>query len=130
MSGQNPEETERQETSRTQQGSNGEAGGEPQVPVPPYDELRGEPGKNTAGRAYDASNAPEPGPSPVVSDEERTGVTGTELDPEPALGVGTSSGGRAEELAPDRPDTDTKGAGRPVGTADGEDTDVAGGHVS
>ena len=106
-------------------------GGEPQVPVPPYDELRGEPGKNTAAMAYDASNAPKPGSKTSVSDEERDGVSGTELDPEPALGVGKSSGGRAEDLAPDRPDTVTKGADRPAGTAAREDTpDPAGGRVS
>lgn len=106
-------------------------GDEPQVPVPPYDDLRGESGENTAGKAYDASNAPAPGPEPTVSDEERDGVTGTELDPEPALGVGTSSGGRAEDLAPDRPDTGTKGADRPAGTADDDEVpDPAGGRVT
>lgn len=105
-------------------------GGEPQVPVPPYDDLRGEPGENTADKAYDASNAPAPGSEPAVSDEERDGVSGTEVDPEPALGVGKSSGGRAEDLAPDRPDTGTKGADRPAGTVADEEPDPAGGRVS
>jgi hypothetical protein len=91
-------------------------GGEPQVPVPPYDELRGEPGENTAALAYDASNAPDPGPTPPVSEEERTGMSATEMVPEPPLGVGKSRGGRAEDLAPDRDDVGTKGAAdRPVG---------------
>lgn len=122
--------TEPQGTSHAQQAPGGGSsrgpdfgtGGEPQVPVPPYRELKGdERGENTAVKAYDASNAPEPGPEPPVSDEERDGVTGTEVDPEPALGVGESRGGRAEDLAPDRPDTDTKGAAqRPAGKI-GED---------
>ena len=59
-------------------------GGEPQVPVPPYNELRGEPGENTAAKAFDASNPPELGSTPPVSDEERDGVSGTEMNPEPA----------------------------------------------
>ena len=104
---------------------------QPQVPVPPYDDLRGAPGENSAATAFDASNAPEPGPEPVVSDEERDGVSGTETNPEPALGVGESSRRRAEDLAPDRPDTGTKGADRPVGTADSEEeSDSVGGRVS
>lgn len=101
-------------------------GGEPQVPVPPYDELRGEPNKESAEgvrRAFDADNAPEPGPAPPVSAEERAGVTGTETDPEPALGVGRSRGGRAEDQAPDRGDVGRKGD-RPVGTVAGDSEGV------
>ena len=56
---------------------------------------------------------PEPGPEPPVSDEERDGVPGTEMNPEPALGVGKSSGGRAEDLVPDQPDTATRGPAGP-----------------
>ena len=104
--------------------------GEPQVPVPPYDDIRGAPGENTAAKAYDASHAPEPEPEPPVSDEERDGVSGTETNPEPALGVGKSTRRRAEHLAPDRPDTGTKGAERPYGTADGEQSDSAGSPAS
>jgi hypothetical protein len=105
-------------------------GGEPQVPVPPYNELRSENtgrGAEATAKAFDASHAPEPGPPPPVSDEERDGVTGTETDPEPALGVGVSRGGRAEDLAPDRSDTDTRGAGRPAGAAHEQPSDAAGG---
>jgi hypothetical protein len=105
-------------------------GGEPQVPVPPYDEYRGEntgSGAEATAKAFDASHAPEPGPPPPVSDEEREGVTGTEIEPEPALGVGVSRGKRAEDLAPDRPDTETKGAGRPAGPAHEQPSDTAGG---
>ena len=98
--------------------------GEPQVPVPPYDDLRGEPGENSAPAAYDASNAPAPGPEPVVSDEERDGVTGTELEPEPALGVGKSTRSSAEDQAPDRDDVDTQaGTDRPVGQVEGHNDD-------
>ena len=91
-------------------------GGEPQVAVPPYNqgENRDE-GAEGVRKSFDASNAPEPGPAPAVSDEERDGVSGTEIDPEPALGVGKSSTAGAEEQAPDR-DMPTKGAAqRPVG---------------
>lgn len=91
-------------------------GGQPQVPVPPYDDLRGEPGDNSAPAAYDASNAPAPGPEPVVTKQERKGVTGTELEPEPALGVGKSTRSSAEDQAPDRDDVATQsGTERPVG---------------
>lgn len=101
------------------------AQGEPQVPVPPYDDRQRESSADAAERthrAFDASNAPEPGPEPVVTDEERSGTSSTDMNPEPALGVGESSGSRAEDLAPDRPDTHTKGAsGRPAGEVDDED---------
>lgn len=99
-------------------------GGQPQVPVPPYDDLRGEPGENSAPAAYDASNAPTAGPEPVVTQEEREGVTGTEVEPEPALGVGTSTRRSAEDQAPDRDDVDTtSGTGRPVGQVEGHNDD-------
>lgn len=99
-------------------------GGEPQVPVPPYDDLRGEPGENSAPAAYDASNAPAPGPEPVVTKEERKGVTGTELEPEPALGVGKSTRSSAEDQAPDRDDVDTKSqTERPVGQVEDHNND-------
>jgi hypothetical protein len=101
--------------------------GEPQGLVPPYDDLRGEPGENSAPTAYDATNAPDPGPAPPVSDEERSGMSATDTDPEPPLGVGRSRGGRAEEQAPDRDDVGTKGpAQRPVGQAAEDDADSVG----
>jgi hypothetical protein len=99
---------------RSSRGPDYGTGGEPQVPVPPYDDLRGEPGDNSAPRAFDASNAPEPGPEPPISEEERSGMSATDTDPEPPLGVGVSRGGRGEDQAPDR-DEPTKGAGRPFG---------------
>jgi hypothetical protein len=107
---------------RSSRGPEYGTGGEPQVPVPPYDDLRGEPGENTAPTAFDASNAPEPGPAAPVSDEERHGMSPTDTNPEPPLGVGISRGGRAEDQAPDR-DEPTKGAGRPFGRAGDDDSE-------
>lgn len=103
--------------------------GEVQVDTPPYRDEKGpNSGEGAEGvrKAFDASNAPEPGPDGPISDEERKGMSSTEMNPEPPLGVGKSRGGRAEEQAPDRPDVDTKGpAGRPVGkTADDDDDSV------
>lgn len=96
--------------------------GEIQADVPPYDELRGSAsaeGAEGVHRAFDATNAPAPGPDVPVSAEERTGMSSTETNPEPPLGVGKSHGKGGEELAPDRTDTDTQGeSGRPAGKAD------------
>jgi hypothetical protein len=104
-----------------------QAVGEPQVPVPPYDDLRGEPAENTAPTAFDASNAPPRGPDVPVSEEERAGMSSTDMDPEPPLGVGESRGGRAEDLAPDRDDVGTKGpSGRPFGRAAEDEVDDSG----
>jgi hypothetical protein len=112
---------------RSSRGPEFGTGGEPQVPVPPYNEFRGEPGENTAAKAFDASNAPPPGPPVPVSEEERTGMSSTDMDPEPPLGVGESHGGRAEDLAPDRDDVATKGpSGRPVGRAAEDEADSSG----
>jgi len=134
MADQPPTPTEPHGTSDAQQAPGGGSsrgpefghGGEVQVPVPPYDDLRGEPGENTADKAYDTSNAAKPGPRPPVSDEEANGSSSTDMNPEPALGVGESSRGRAEELAPDRSDVATTGpAQRPVGKVAGDDPDSA-----
>ena len=101
--------------------------GEPQVPVPPYDELRGEPGENTASQAFDASNAPPPGPRPPVSEEERSGMSSTDMEPQPQHGVGERRMFSAEEQAPDRDDVGTKGpSARPVGRAAEDDADSVG----
>ena len=104
---------------------------EVQVPVPPYDELRGEnaeDGAEGARRAFDAANAGPPGEAPPVSEEERRGISATDMEPEPPLGVGRSTGKRGEDLAPDREDVGTKGeAGRPVGRTPEEDAGQPGG---
>jgi hypothetical protein len=104
---------------------------EPQGLVPPYDDLRGEnSGEGAEGvrKAFDADNAGEPGPPPPVSDEERRGMSATDTNPEPPLGVGRSTGKRGEDLAPDRDDVGTKGeAERPVGRTPDDDIDETGG---
>lgn len=109
----------------TSRGPDFGTGGEPQGLVPPYDGQQGGGSAESAEgvrKAFDASNAPKPGPTPVVSDEERDGVTGTEMEPEPALGVGKSSSSGAEEQAPDR-DVATQGAAqRPAGKVAGDDS--------
>lgn len=113
---------------RSSRGPEFATGGEPQGLVPPYDEERGDAGENTAPQAFDASNAPAPGPEPAATDEEREGMSATDVEPEPPLGVGASRGGRAEDLAPDRDDVDSKGpAARPVGRTPEDDVDEAGG---
>lgn len=106
----------------------GTGGGEVQVSVPPYDDLRGEnTGEGAEGvrKSFDADNAPEPGPALPITDEEREGMSGTEMEPEPALGVGESQSRGGEEIAPDRDDVGTKGPSqRPVGkVAGGDDTE-------
>ncbi|HWN29503.1 MAG TPA: hypothetical protein VNP37_21230 [Actinomycetospora sp.] len=52
-----------------------------------------------AAKAFDASNAPKPGPPRPVSPQERAGVKDTDTEPEPALGVGESINDRAEDIA-------------------------------
>jgi hypothetical protein len=107
---------------RSSRGPDYGAPGDPQVPTPPYDELRGEnSGEGAEGtrKAFDASNAGAPGPPPPVSDEERSGMSATETSPEPPLGVGEKHGKGGEEIAPDRDDVDAKGAAqRPTGRTD------------
>ena len=110
---------------RADQGSGTGSGTEQvQVDAPPYDDRKrgfSAGGEERTHKAFDAENAPPPGPAAPVSDEERTGVSSTDLAPEPALGVGESTGRRAEDIAPDRPDTESKGAGRPAGKADDDE---------
>lgn len=70
-------------------------------------------------KAFDARNAPDPGPQPPVSDAELEGTSPVDMHPDPALGVGQSQGGRGEDLAPDRPDVHTQGKSqRPAGKVD------------
>jgi len=101
--------------------------------VPPYDELRdantGD-GADGVRKAFDADNAGPSGPGAPVSAQERSGMSSTEMDPQPQHGVGErrlSSGeeqapDRGEEQAPDRGDVGTKGrADRPVGRAAEDD---------
>lgn len=103
---------------------------EPGGLVPPYEGHTGS-GEDTTDsdaaqerthKAFDASNAPDPGSAPPVSTEEREGVSSTDTEPDAALGVGQSSAAGAEEQAPDRDDVGHKGPGRPVGTVADDDS--------
>jgi hypothetical protein len=61
--------------------------------------------RESSHKSFDASNAPDnPGPEPVVSDEERDGVPPDDMDATSALGVGESVNQRGEDVA-------TKGSG-------------------
>ena len=69
-----------------------------------------------------------PGPGRVISDEEREGVSSTDMDATSALGVGESMSSRGEDVAkqedePGREDIGTRGAsGRPAGVSDERDS--------
>jgi hypothetical protein len=69
-----------------------------------------------ATKAFDAANAGQPGPGPVESAEERSGVPATDATAASPLGVGVSAGSRGEDLAEDEREEGTKGrSGRPYG---------------
>lgn len=76
-----------------------------------------------AEKAFDASNAPPPGPGREPSPEERGGMTDTDPAPQPPLGVGESINARGEEIAADEEhEAGAKGAsGRPYGHASGNE---------
>lgn len=71
----------------------------------------GEAGKG-GDKAFDASNAGEPGPGREVSDKEE--VSATDTSAQSPLGVGESMGSRAEDIADDSGEGVTE-AGRPYG---------------
>lgn len=86
------------------------------APPGPSDE-----GRQATERAFDASNAAEPGPDREISDEERDGVEATDTTAETPLGVGESISTRGEDHAEtSEPGLETIGEkdGRPVGTSD------------
>ncbi|WP_433787964.1 hypothetical protein ACQPX6_14230 [Actinomycetospora sp. CA-101289] len=82
-----------------------------------------------ATRAFDASNAPPPGPGREPSREEAEGMKDTETRPKAPLGVGESLSARAEDIAREAEEErgsdreGTKGAGRPYGSGDSHDAD-------
>jgi hypothetical protein len=125
---------EQQETSggRSSRGPEYGTGGEQATdrPVPPYDELRGaNTGEGAEGvrKAFDADHAGPPGAGATVSAEERSGMSSTDMEPEPQHGVGERRMSSGEEQAPDRGDVGTKGpADRPVGRAAEDDADSVG----
>jgi len=61
------------------------------------------------------------GPGRVVSDEERGGVSDTDMAPEPALGVGENINRRGESFADHAEETKGRSE-RPVGKTDDHDT--------
>jgi len=74
-------------------------------------------------KAFDASNAPAPGPGREISDEEREGVEGTDMTAASPLGVGESISRRGEDVVKqegEEPGRETIGYKdeRPVGTSD------------
>ena len=69
----------------------------------------------------------ETGPGREISDEERAGVSPTDMEPEPAHGVGESTSKRAEKYGKEgekgRVTEGTKGVSqRPYGTTDAEES--------
>jgi hypothetical protein len=86
--------------------------------------------ERTAGeggrKAFDASNAGEPGPGGTVSRQEAEGVSPTDTTAASPLGVGVSTTRRGEDIAKEHPepghhDTGPQGASqRPSGTSSAE----------
>jgi hypothetical protein len=121
------ERTRRQQTQGAQPGGRAARGpianpgeAEPGGPVPPY-EGRTQAGENAqAGvdKAYDASQAGEPGPGREMSAEEREGVSATDTSAASPHGVGESITQGGESMGPgeDFETLGTKGeAQRPYG---------------
>lgn len=113
---------------RSSRGPEINAGGEEDVQgAPPYEGRTGAGADTTdpddaaerTHKAFDASNAPEPGSPPPVADEEKGGMSATDTRPEPQHGVGESPGRSGEDEAPDRDDVERQGpSGRPAGKVD------------
>jgi hypothetical protein len=84
--------------------------------TPPYEKEEPPIQENPISRSSGVSDEPE-WPGRVVSDEERTGVSDTDTEPEPALGVGEHLTRAGESLAgQDEAEEGRKGAAaRPHG---------------
>jgi hypothetical protein len=88
--------------------------------------------KEAAEATYKAFRAKEfagaPGPGRVVSEEERRGMSPTDVNPEPVHGVGETNTRRAEDIAREESEqgrhaTGTKGrTQRPAGKSTAEDS--------
>ncbi|WP_328307622.1 hypothetical protein [Actinomycetospora sp. NBC_00405] len=83
-----------------------------------------------AARAFDASNAPAPGPGREPSPEEAEGMKDTDTAPKGPLGVGESINASAEDIAraaEEKRGSDREGtkgaAGRPYGSGDPQDAE-------
>jgi hypothetical protein len=67
--------------------------------TPPYEKEEPPIQENPVSRSSGDGDAGPPGPGRVVSDEERDGVGDTDMEPEPALGVGEHLTRAGESLA-------------------------------
>ncbi len=95
---------------------------DPQGPVPPYEGRTetGEEAQAGVNKAFDASEAGEPGPGREMSAEERGGVSATDTSAASPLGVGESTTQSGETMGPgeDFEKLGTKGESqRPYGKA-------------
>jgi hypothetical protein len=100
---------------------------EPGGLVPPYDGRQAEAKEgheDHMDKVFDRVDEVPPGPGREISDEEREGVSATDMEATSALGVGESINRHGEDVAKQedeegRDDTGTKGeTGRPTGTSD------------
>ena len=104
---------------------------EPQGLAPPYEgrqtEAKGGLDEHMDKVFHRVDEVP-PGPGREISDEEREGVSSTDMDATSALGVGESMSRRGEDVAkqedePGREDIGQRGAsGRPAGVSDERDS--------
>lgn len=116
-------------TSRMDEQTPAQAGGDDQHGWAPDQTDTAEQGREGVRKAFRADEeGGEPGPDPVVSDEEREGVSGTDTTAASPLGVGESIGRRGEDIKEQeggeegRYDTGTKGESqRPTGTSTPDD---------
>lgn len=99
---------------------------EPQGTMPPYDKDESDPIQDAPISASSGKTGPV-SEGRVVSDEEEGGVGDTDMEPEPALGVGSSINTSAEDQSKQESGQEgTKGAsGRPVGTHGDESSGVS-----
>jgi hypothetical protein len=104
---------------------------EPQGLVPPYEGRQTEAKEGLddhMDKVFHRVDEVPPGPGRESSDEEREGVSSTDMDATSALGVGESISRRGEDVAkqedePGREDIGPRGAsGRPAGTSDERDS--------
>ena len=103
---------------------------DPQGLAPPYEGRQTEAKEGLddhMDKVFRVNEVP-PGPGRVISDEEREGVSSTDMDATSALSVGESTSRRGEDVAkqedePGREDIGPRGAsGRPAGTSDERDS--------
>ncbi len=92
--------------------------------TPPYEKEEPPIQENPISRSSGDGDAGAPGPGRVVSEEERTGVGDTDMEPEPALGVGEHLTRAGESLAGQ--DTGEEGRKGAAARPHGEQPDESG----